>query len=186
VKSKAQIERQESKMSTIDDETKVSRTFDGSQKKFPMFMTWLKGILMYKGIVHIMKESFKEVLPASENESRQNADQKQAVKDNQIGMGILTMNVTSPLLIVKIEKLMTEEWPSGLFYKVIEMLNEKYRPRDMMSRAMQKQALMALKLTANEDPDDFGTAVSRLEIEYKHILTEEDKVTALVGAAGPA
>ena len=46
------------------------------------------------------------------------------------------MNVTYPSLIVKIKNFMTEDWPSGLFYKVMEMLNEKYPPKDMTSRVM--------------------------------------------------
>ena len=50
---------------------------------------------------------------------------------------------------------------------------------------MQKQELNALTLKTSEDPDEFGTNISRLEIEYKHKLSQEDKIAALVGAAGP-
>ena len=53
-------------------------------------------------------------------------EQKQLIKDNQHGMGIVTMNVICPFLIVKIKNLITEDWPSGLLYKVIKMLNKKY------------------------------------------------------------
>ena len=63
MKSKANIERKESKMSTNNDEDKVSRTFDGTQKAFQAFITWLKGILMYKGIVHITQATIKCLLP---------------------------------------------------------------------------------------------------------------------------
>ena len=48
LKFKAQIERKESKVSANNDEAKVSRTLDGTQKAFSAFMTRLKGILMYK------------------------------------------------------------------------------------------------------------------------------------------
>jgi len=163
----------------------MSRTFDGTLKLFPAFMTWLKGILMYKGIVHIMRASIKSLLPETEMATRQTVEQKQLVKDNQVGMGLVTMNITCPSLIAKIGNLMTEDWPSGLFYQLVEMLNEKYRPKDMTSRVMQKRELNALTLKASEDPDEFGTNIARLEIEYKHKLSEEDKVAALVGAAGP-
>ena len=37
----------------------------------------------------------------------------------------------------------------------------------------------------SKGPEEFGTNISRLGIEYKHKLPEEDKVTALVGTAGP-
>ena len=86
MKSKAQIERKEGKMSANNNEAKVSKTFDGTQKAFPAFMTWLKGILMYKGIVYIMKATIKSLLPKSEMATRQMVEQEQLVKDNQIGM----------------------------------------------------------------------------------------------------
>ena len=41
-----------------------------------------------------------------------------------------------------------------------------------------------MTLKTSKDPDKFGTNISRLKIEYKHMLSEEDKVTAIVGAAG--
>ena len=50
---------------------------------------------------------------------------------------------------------------------------------------MQKRKLNALTLKAREDPDEFGTNISRLKIEYKHKLSQEDKIAALVRAAGP-
>ena len=68
-----------------------------------MFMNWIKGVLMHKGIAHIMEAAFKNVLPETENASRQMVEQKQGVKDNPIGMGIVTLNVTCPSLIVKIK-----------------------------------------------------------------------------------
>jgi len=172
-------------MSANNDEAKVLRTFDGTQKVFPVFMTWLKGILVCKGIVYIMKAAIESLLPKSKMITRQTVDQKQLVKDNQIGMGIVTMNVTWPSLIVKIKNLTTEDWPSGLFYKVMEMPNKKYLLKDVTLRVMQNQELNALTLKASEDPDKFGTKILRLKLEHKHTLSEEDKITALVGAAGP-
>ena len=62
MKPRIQIERKENKTSARNNEAKVSRTFDGAQKALPMFMTWIKGVLMYKGITQIMKVAFKNVL----------------------------------------------------------------------------------------------------------------------------
>jgi hypothetical protein len=73
-----------------------------------------------------MKATIKSLLPESKMTTRQMVEQKQLIKDNQNGMGIVTMNVICPFLIVKIKNLITEDWPSGLLYKVIKMLNKKY------------------------------------------------------------
>ena len=75
---------------------------------------------------------------------------------------------------------MTEDWPSGLLYKVIETKNEKYRPKDMTPRVMKKGEVNTVALKASKDPDNSGTNISSLKIEYKHNLSEEDKVAALV------
>ena len=94
------------------------------------------------------------------------------------------MNITCPSLIAKIENLITEDWLSGLLYKVTKMLNKKYRPKDMTSRVMQKRELNALTLKASKDPDKIWTKILWL-IKYKHKLSVEDKDTALVETAGP-
>ena len=60
-------------MSANNDEAKVLRTFDGTQKVFPVFMTWLKGILVYKGIVYIMKAAIESLLPKSKNDNKANS-----------------------------------------------------------------------------------------------------------------
>ena len=125
-------------MSANNDEAKMSRTFDGTKKAFPAFMPWLEGILMYDGICYIMKATIKSLLPESEMATSQMIKQTELVKDNQVGMGIVTMNVTCPSLIVKIKNLTTDNWPSDLRYKVTEMLNKKYHPKDTTSRVMQK------------------------------------------------
>jgi len=64
LKSKAQIERKESKMSTRN-EMKMSKLF-GVTQLFLIFMALMKGVLMYERIVYIMKASL-ERFPASEN-----------------------------------------------------------------------------------------------------------------------
>ena len=68
---------------------------------------------MHKGIIYITKATIKSVLPNSDMTTRQTVEQKKVVNDNQVGMRIVTMNVTCPSLIVKIKNLMTEDWHSG-------------------------------------------------------------------------
>ena len=46
------------------------------------------------------------------------------------------------------------------------MLSKKFYPKDRMSRAMQKQKLVSLKLKGDKDADEFGTVILSLEIEY--------------------
>jgi hypothetical protein len=99
-------------------------------------------------------------------------------------MGYLGITLTSPKWMIKVEKTKSEKWPSGLTYEVAEALKKKYRPNDMLSKAEQKTKLGLLKLKKDQDPDDFGTAIESLEIEYWNNFSKEDKVSALVSTAG--
>ena len=53
-----------------------------------------------------------------------------------------------------------------------------------MSKAVQRQELIALKLKGNEYPDNDGLIILRIGIEYRRNLAEEDRVVVLVGEAG--
>ena len=86
---------------------------------------------------------------------------------------------------MKVAKTKTNEWPSGRAFAIMEMLLKKHRPKDILSKVHQKKKLMKLKLKNGQDPDEFGTAIASLEIEYRNTFEEEDKIAALVGAAGP-
>lgn len=46
------------------------------------------------------------------------------------------------------------------------MLDKKFWPKDRMSRAMQRQKLMLLRLQGGKDADEFGTIIVSLKIEY--------------------
>jgi hypothetical protein len=83
-------------------------------------------------------------------------------------MGYLGITLTSPKWMIKVEKTKSEKWPSGLAHKVGEALKRKYRFNDMLSKADQKTKLGFLKLEKGQDPDDFGTAIESLEIEYRN------------------
>ena len=86
---------------------------------------------------------------------------------------------------MKVAKTKTNEWPSGRAFAIMEMLLKKHRPKDILSKVHQKKKLMKLKLKNGQDPDEFGTAIASLKIEYRNTFEEEDKIAALVGAAGP-
>ena len=100
-------------------------------------------------------------------------------------MGYLGMALVSSQWTVKVAETKTDKWPSGRAFAVMEMLLKKYRPKETLLKAHQKKKLMKLKLKNGQDPDEFGTAIASLEIGYRNTFEEEDKIVALVGAAGP-
>jgi hypothetical protein len=106
--------------------TKITTTFDGKQKNYRMYISQLKGTFMVKVIQGTLAENFKEDLPASEKASCQNAKQKEAVKQNIMGMGIILVSVKLTVLLLKIEKTKSEELPNGRMDLAMEELNKKF------------------------------------------------------------
>ena len=54
----------------------------------------------------------------------------------------------------------------------------------MFSKAEQKTKLGQLKYKKGQNPDDFSTAISSLEVEYRNHLSEDDKIATVVSAMG--
>ena len=137
-----------------------------------------------KGIQSALGPNFKEALPESEAASRQTVEQKEAVKHNISGMGVLIKTNKSEEMLVMIDSTVSEAWPFGRVDLVMELMDKKFRPKDSMSKADQRQRLGELTLKEDEDPHDFSLKIAALELEYNNKLTEEDKVATLLSVAG--
>ena len=55
----------------------------------------------------------------------------------------------------------------------------------MFSKAEQKTKLGQLKYNKRQDPNNFGTAIGGLEVEYRNQLSNDDQIATLVNAVGP-
>ena len=101
-----------------------------------------------KQLAHVLSTKFKSLLPSSEDDASQTSEQKKAVRENSIVMGMLGIAITGAALIRVIEKMKmkSNEWPGGIACEVWEMMAEKFRPKDVLSRAEQKKKLMKLEL----------------------------------------
>ena len=66
----------------------------------------------------------------------------------------------------------------------MEMLDKKFRPKDTMSKADQRQRLGELTLKEDKDPHDFSLKIAALKLEYNTKFTEEDKIVTLLSVAG--
>ena len=49
---------------------------------------------------------------------------------------------------------------------IADELKKAFRPKDMYSKAEQNMELGQLKYKKQQNPDDFGTAIGGLEVEY--------------------
>ena len=70
-------------------ETKTTTVLNGKQEDFGKYRLLFRGEICAKGIQAALGPKFKEAFPASEAASGQTAKQKEALKHNITGMGVL-------------------------------------------------------------------------------------------------
>ena len=160
------------------------KTFDGLQKTFGVFWFYFRALLMTKDLLHVLLQDFKNELPETEHAEAQTKKMKDNCSKNRQVMGFFGVTLTSAKWMTKVEKSRTEEWPSGLAYLIAEELEETFRPKDMFSKAEQKTKLGQLKYKKGQNPNDFSTAISSLEVEYRNQLSEDDKIDTVLSAMG--
>ena len=157
--------------------------FDGRKENFGYFWTKFKAFLNVRGLAHVIKKTFKDVLPASEAEAATKA-QKEAVKENSTVTGLFGIVITGAALLRKIEKMKTDEWPDGCGYLIADMLLNKYRPNDLLALGDQKTKLLELRLEPGQDPEELDDAIAELEIEYRKDVEESERFATVVRVAG--
>jgi hypothetical protein len=139
---------------------------------------------MTKGIQAALGPKFKEALPESEHATSQRAKQKEAVKSNIPGMGILIKTNKSEDILVMLDSTVSNDWPWGRVDLAIALLDKMFRPKDKMAKAQQNQRLGELTLKDCKDPHGFGLKIASLELEFNNSLSKEDKIATLFGVAG--
>ena len=59
---------------------------------------------------------------------------------------------------------------------IAEELEETFRPKDMFSIAEQKITLGQLKYKKGQNPENFGTVIGGLEVEYRNQLSKGQQI----------
>ena len=123
------------------EETKTTTVLNGKQADFNKYRLQLRGEFCVKGIQSALGPNFKEALPESEAASRQTVEQKEAVKHNISGMGVLIKTNKSEEMLVMIDSTVSKDWPFGRVDLVKGMLDKQFCQKDTMSKAGQRQIL---------------------------------------------
>ena len=85
-------------------------------------------------------------------------------------------------------KAMTDEWPSGLAHLVVKALNQKYRPKDTISRVELRVMLNKVSLSNKAHPSKLFEQLSKIENRFndprnKIKIDPEELVACAVSAA---
>ena len=163
--------------------------FDGTKAKYPTWSSQFEALCAIKGILDALQANFKNKLPDSDKVTLDPNDDAEkllieAKVKNSLAMSYLTLAMDSPQLLAKIEASKSNDWPGGLAHVLWAKLVKKYKPKDTIAVAEQMKKLMELKLMKGQDPETLGDKIAELETSYGSSLAEEQKVAAIVNAAG--
>ena len=89
--------------------TKAVPTFSGAREKYGSWLPRFTAFLTVQGLLHVIKATFKSVLPATENAGSQTREQRAAVKQNSMVVGFLGIAINGAALIHKIEKMKSDD-----------------------------------------------------------------------------
>eukprot|EP00957_Ditylum_brightwellii_P079140 6018793-Ditylum_brightwellii.AAC.1 len=123
----------------------VLPTFDGKDESFLVWWKWFQTYAAVYNWDTALKSGGDSDLPSNETDLSQNADElkkkKEAIKKNKLALANLTMAFTTSGSMALIKESKSNDWPKGLAYKVIEKLQAKRQPKDIISRVKLRNKL---------------------------------------------
>eukprot|EP00957_Ditylum_brightwellii_P192474 14653963-Ditylum_brightwellii.AAC.1 len=145
-----------------------------------------KEMLSVKSIVqHIIDPDLpaREATIIDETDATVAVAAKKVKRSNAIAMASFTMAFTIELLIGMVYAAMTTEWLSGLAYKIVVVLHEKYALQDMVAKIELKFTLNSVLMKRKDNPVVLFEQISRLQNRYNtttfQVILEEQITTVL-------
>jgi hypothetical protein len=175
--------------------------FNGEPDKFKGWWMRFKAFATIKSFGPAIQRTKEAELPADESTNVSSDKPKQAAKNrNLMAIACLTAAFQDDGLLNLIEGSMTQQWPSGLAYLVVDALYKRYRPVDIIMRVEMRTRLNQVSMKTHEDPrtlfdqlasiqsayndakrridpdDLIAVVLEKAPDEYKSILTAEQRV----------
>jgi hypothetical protein len=169
-------------------------TYDGKKEKFPMWITRLEAVASIKGFEDALSESTMGELPvtkagadALDAKVTTDAPALKAVKMNKLAWAYLTMALQTEGLIALINSTKDTAWPTGVAWKAIKKLKEKYQPKDFVSKVELRRKLNAVYMKDNENPSVLFEKIASIKNAFAmngHNI-QEDELLATVMEKAP-
>ena len=125
-------------------------TFSGKDEAFQVWWTKFRAFATAKGFVAALLKKEAD-LPDREDATldESDANQKKRIKArerNSLAMAYLLNAFKAEADISLAYETMTDAWPGGLAYKVVESLKEIYQPKDSVTEVELYERLMNVKM----------------------------------------
>jgi hypothetical protein len=145
--------------------------FDGDEEKFELFWPKFEAYASLKGFGDSILINPDPNLPVKEKTFDEDpvkaAKEKTALRNNKLAVASFTIAFTTVALMNRVSESKTEDFPSGLAYKIVQGLIERYRPSDRLSKLEALKELDSIEMESDEEPDDLFNKIAALKQRYK-------------------
>ena len=88
------------------------------------------------------------------------------MKRNKVTWAQLTLALNTELLLSSMNNSNDRNWPSGLAWKVVEKLKEKYQLNDRVSRVELRQKLNRIEIGKTDNPSQLFEQIVSIKIVF--------------------
>jgi len=162
--------------------------FSGKKKDYPPWRMKLQAYAAEEGFALALLTAFKSQLPSREDTvlDENTADGKahaEAKALNAKAYNALILGMKDNKMLNVLQQSKTEAWPSGLAWLAIELLEQRFAPKDAMSSVEMEDQLAKIKIGKNDDPLDIDDKMAEVQIQFGCVLTEDQKLTWIIKIA---
>ena len=129
-----------------------------------------------KGFQKALKECPEKELPSFEEEEVEEGSNADKARDQNFdAMTYLTIAFTTEANMTMIMRAQSDEWLSGLAWKVVKELMIKYKPNDNMARVEARMMLNKVSMKDDVDPSILFEQISQIQNRFgMAVCTIED------------
>lgn len=174
-----------------DSKSIVLPTFNGKDEAFQVWWTKFRAYATAKGVVNALLSKESD-MPLTEAQALDEtvADEKKKIKArerNSLAMAYLLSAFKAEADVSLAYETMTDDWPGGLAYQVVEKLMEIYQPKDNVTEVEVQRRLLEVKMKKKEDPKTLFEQVATIQNWYNSATKKlpKDQLIAVVLRAAP-
>ena len=135
----------------------------------------------------VSKEGPEEDLPESEGSAipagNSGAAARAALHRNSVAFASLSLVLNSEQMVRLLINGQSEDWPSGLAWRVVEALHRQFKPDDIVSKIELRRMLNQISMTKKEDPSTLFEQLSKIENQFNTAIGKEDAIAIILDAA---
>ena len=157
---------------------------DGTRGQWPQFMYALGNYAQAHGFLGALSTKPEANLPTSSlDEASLSSEEKVALKRNGLVLTVLSSAFSDQqVLLDLVMGTKTKEFPYGVAWKAMELLEKKMAPTDRQAKREGKTAMKKLVMGPKDDPEEFIVKMNKVKLSHPAAgFTEEDLMVELEG-----